>query len=155
MNALLASSLFFPWFEFQFRSTQTEWYSAFSVYTGYIGYGILVAIVAIPFFLISHAKKERIRAHIPFRLSDTQAVVFIASMTLTGIFHLLFISKTFGQFTLNVTIEKGFLIATSSIVCMIVSAYFFSKHTKEQGVDMRYLDHNEYDKLAEYRTIIE
>lgn len=106
MNMLLTLSLFFPWFQFQYKSSQIESYYAFSVYTGYIGYGILIAIFGIPFFLVSHAKKERIRAHVPFRLSDTQAVVFIASMTLTAIFHLLFISKTFSQFTTNIGIGK-------------------------------------------------
>ena len=155
MDGVLAVSLFFPWFQFQYKNSQTDLFFAFSEYTGYIGYGILIAIFAIAFFLVSHAKKEHIRAHIPFRLSDTQAVVFMASMLLTGVFHLLFISKTFSQFTTDVSIGKWFLIATSSIICIIVSAYFLSKNSKEQGIEMRYLDHQEHDVLWDYRAILD
>ena len=80
---ILGASLFFPWFEFEYINKEQEVFSAFSYYTGYIGYGIIIALILIPFFLLSHAKKERIRSLVPFRLSDTQVVVFISSMILT------------------------------------------------------------------------
>lgn len=155
MDSLLVLSLVFPWFYFHYRNNQVDSFYAFSEYTGYIGYGMLIVIIAVPFFLISHAKKERIRAHIPFRLSDTQAVVFAVSLLLTTIIHLLFISKTFTQFALEVEVGSGFLIAISSSITTIIAAYFYSKNSKEQGADIRYFHHQEQDAFGEYRTILE
>jgi hypothetical protein len=62
-----------------------------------MGYGILLSVVCIPFFLLSHAKKERIRAYIPFRLSDAQAIVFIVSMLFTACIHLYLIALAFAK----------------------------------------------------------
>jgi hypothetical protein len=98
MSVILSVSLFFPWFGVEYLDKSTERFYAFSAYTGYIGIGILLALFFIPFFLISHAKKERIRAYIPFRLSDTQAVVFVASLLLVGMIQLIAISRIFLQF---------------------------------------------------------
>ncbi|MFZ2255796.1 MAG: hypothetical protein WAW59_07975 [Patescibacteria group bacterium] len=52
----------------------------------------------IPFFLLSHTKKEKIRAHVPFRLSDTQVIVFVSSMILAVLLHLLLMVPIFAQF---------------------------------------------------------
>lgn len=102
MDAILVVSLFFPWIHFEYLDAKTAAFGAFSFYTGHIGYGIVVSAIGIPFFLLSHIKKERIRAHIPFRLSDTQAVVFIASMLLTSLLHMVFTSEVFHQFAQQV-----------------------------------------------------
>lgn len=154
MNFLLLVSLLFPWFSFRYRNDQVESFSAFSEYTWYLWYGVVLVIIAILFFLVSHAKKEQIRAHIPFRLSDAQAVVFSTSLLLVALAHLLVISKVFNQFALEVMLWKGFLMAASSSICIIISAYFFSKNSKEQGADIRYFGHHE-DSIWEYRTILE
>jgi hypothetical protein len=98
MCAILGVSIFFPWFGVEYLDKSTERFYAFSVYTGYIGIGILLALFFIPFFLISHAKKERIRAYVPFRLSDTQAVVFVASLLLVSMIQLISLSRIFLQF---------------------------------------------------------
>lgn len=154
MNFLLGISLFLPWFHFSFMNKQADSIFAFSGYTGYLGYGMIIAIIAIPFFLVSHAKKERIRAHIPFRLSDTQAVVFITAILLTAYIHLLLMSRTFDQFTLGVEIGSGFIIAMSSSILIIFSAFFLSKSTKEQGMDIRYFQHHDQSQFDEYRDIL-
>lgn len=153
-TAVLTFSLFFPWFHFGYSDGQNASFFAFSAYTGYVGYGIVLSLILIPFFLLSHEKKEQIRAHVPFRLSDTQAVVFITSMLVTAFFHLLFMSSIFDQFAIEIQVGKGFLIAMSSSVCILVSAFFLSKSTKEQSIEMRYLDHHEVDALSEYRSIL-
>lgn len=155
MNFLLFFSLFFPWIQFEYLSSQPASFTAFSYYTGYVGYGVVMSLFFIPFFLLSHTKKERIRAHIPFRLSDTQAIVFVASLLVTSQFHILFMSQVFKQFAQSVVIGRGFLIATSSSICIIIAAFFLSKSTKEQSREIRYLDHNEVDSLSEYRSILE
>lgn len=154
MDFLLAVSLVLPWFQFSFRNNEVEKFYAFSEYTGYIGYGMLFAIIAIPFFLVSHAKKERIRAFVPFRLSDTQAVVFITALLLTTCIHLLFLSRTFHQFALEVEIGSGFVMVMSSSIMIIVAAFFLSKRTKEQGMDVRYFHHHEQNQFDEYRDIL-
>jgi hypothetical protein len=155
MNMLLLLSLFFPWIHFEYRSAEPASFFAFSFYTGYIGYGILVSVIGIPFFLLSHTKKERIRASIPFRLSDTQAIVFIASLLITAMLHTIFMSQVFRQFADEVRLWDGFLIATSSTICTIIAVFFLSKNTKEQSRDIRYLDHSDIDTLSEYRSIID
>ena len=151
---ILAFSLFFPWFRFEYSDGHMSSYFAFSAYTGFIGYGILFCLFLIPFFLLSHAKKEKIRAHIPFRLSDTQAVVFLVSMIITALFHLFFVSLVFDQFALEIVLGQGFLIALSSSICILIAAFFLSKRTKEESVEMRYIDHQEIDPMAEYRSIL-
>jgi hypothetical protein len=45
-------------------------------------------------------------------------------------------------------------MAISSIVGIIFATFFFSKNTKEQGVEMRYLDHHDSSDLDEYRKIL-
>ena len=99
MNIILFFSLFFPWISFEYLGSEKASYSAFSFYMGYVGYGIIVSVLLIPFFLLSHQKKEHIRSIVPFRLSDTQAVVFIASMLLTALMHTIFLSPVFAQFS--------------------------------------------------------
>ncbi len=155
MNAVLLISLFFPWIRFEYLSGEEGSFGAFSFYMGHIGYGIIVSLIGMPFFLLSHIKKERIRAHVPFRLSDTQAVVFIASILLTGLLHIVFASEVFLQFAQKAELGRGFLIATSSTICIIISAFFLSRKTKEQARETRYLDHHDAENLREYRSIIE
>ena len=130
LNGILFLSLFFSWFQFTYMDNSITNYSAFSFYTVYIGYALLIAIFAVPFFLLSHTKKEMIRAYIPFRLSDTQAIVFIISMIFTALMHLLFMSRTFHQFTTDVQIGNGFTLALTSVICIVISAYFLSRQTK-------------------------
>lgn len=150
---VLASSLFFPWFHFEYGSKDIAAYSAFSYYTGYIGYSIILTIFVVPFFLLSHTKKEKIRAHIPFRLSDTQVVVFVSSMVMVALVHLLLMVPIFSQFAIT-QVGTGYLIAMSSICCIIVSAFFLSKSNKEQSIEIRHIDHREVDLPDEYASIL-
>lgn len=147
-DLLLASTLFFPWIELRFSDNSSQLYWAFSSYAGYIGYGILIGAVIIPFFLLSHRKKEQIRAHIPFRLSDTQAVVFVASMFFIGLFEVLLMSGNYHQIALGgIEIHNGFLFALSFTVLIIVCGYFLSQKTKMLNTDMYYLDHEHQNPL--------
>ena len=125
LTGVLALSLFFPWLHFQYSDGDVVSYSAFSYFTGYIGYGVLVSLVLIPFFLLSHIKKEVIRAHIPFRLSDTQLIVFVTSMIIVSLIHLILMVPIFAQFA-TTEVGKGFLIAISSSICILFSAFFLS-----------------------------
>lgn len=154
LTFILGLSLFFPWLEFEYLNGDTESYSAFSGFTWYIGYGIILWLIIIPFFLLSHSKKERIRAHVPFRLSDTQLIVFISSMILTSLLHLISMVSVFWQFTTGTNIGKWFLIAISSICCIIISAFFLSKKIKEESIELRHIDHKEVDLSDEYTTIL-
>ncbi len=154
LDGCIFLSLFFPWISFEFLSNEKIAYSAFSVYTGYIWYGVLFSVMLLPVFLLSHIKKEKIRALVPFRLSDTQAVVFIASMLFTAELHTIFISPVFSQFAQVITVWNGFLFATSSTFCILIAAFFLSRSTKEAARKVRYLDHRDPDMLDEYNSII-
>lgn len=122
---------------------------------GFIGYGILLSLIIIPFFLLSHTKKEQIRAHIPFRLSDTQAVVFVASMILTALMILMLISGIYNQIALGgVILKNGFFIAITSTLLIIIAGFFLSRYTKVTNTEMYYLDHHIDDTLQEYRDIL-
>lgn len=155
MNFLLLISLFFPWMSFEYLSRESTSHSAFSAYVGYVGYGIMISVILIPFFLLSHHKKEHIRSLVPFRLSDTQAIVFIGSMLLTALLHTIFLSPVFAQFSQESLLGNGFLIAISATIIIILSSFFLSKSTKEQAREMRFLDHHDTDMLSEYQTIID
>lgn len=147
-NFLLLTSLFFPWIHMRFLDGVSKSYFAFSLYTGGIGYGILLGCFLIPFFLLSHEKKERIRAYVPFRLSDAQAIVFIDALILTAVIHLILVSLTFTQFALNgVTLGIGFNIALTTTILILVSSFFFSKSEKIASISMNYLDKKDIDNL--------
>jgi hypothetical protein len=154
LDGILFLSLFFSWFHFTYIDNSVTSFSAFSVYTGYIWYALFFAILAIPFFLLSHTKKEMIRAYIPFRLSDTQAIVFIVSMILTGLLHLMFMSRTFHQFTIDIRVWNGFILSLTTSICILVSAYFLSRQSKQWSVEVRYIDHTTTDSYGEYGEIL-
>lgn len=154
LTLILGVSLFFPWFRFEYFSKDIETYSAFSYFTGYIGYAVVLAILLIPFFLLSHTKKEKIRSIIPFRLSDTQVVVFISSMILVGLLHLLFMVRVFTQFA-TPQVGVGTLLAISSSSCIIIAAFFLSRKTKEDSIELRHLDHHRDTEISdEYAAIL-
>jgi ACR3 family arsenite efflux pump ArsB len=89
----------------------------------------------------------------PFRLSDTQVVVFIASMVLVGLIHLLSMVRVFTQFAAP-EVGTGALLAFSSVSCIIVSAFFLSRKNKEDSIELRHLDHREVEMTDEYATIL-
>lgn len=113
----------------------------------------MLSLVLIPFFLLSHTKKEAIRAHIPFRLSDTQLIVFVTSMTITSLIHLILMVPIFAQFA-STEVGTGFLLAISSSFCILFSAFFLSQKTKSDSVELRHLDHREVEISDEYREIL-
>ncbi len=155
-DILFLLSLFFPWIIF---SSQTGGepirYWAFSLYTGGIGYGILLAVLVISFFLLSHAKKEYLRGYVPFRLSDAQAIVFIDAMILTASLHMVLTSMAYAQIS-TATVEPGMglKMALTSALLLLIAAYFFSQNEKNRAVTMSYLDKKEDDFLTEYRDIL-
>lgn len=155
-EVLLLISLFLPWIRIaDFNDTKA--YGAFSGYTAYIGIGIILGLILVPFFLLSHTKKERIRAKIPFRLSDAQAVVFVSSLILTGIVHIFIITRAVYNTQIAThwaTLESGFTLALTSSICIIIAAYFFSRENKTLNTELYYLDHQTEDELSEYRDII-
>jgi hypothetical protein len=112
--------------------------------------------MAILFFLLSHEKKERIRAYVPFRLSDAQAIVFVAAMITTACIHLIFISLQYTSLIPNkVTMGIGFSIALSSSFLILISAFFFSRSEKVAGVSLSYLDKKDLEHLGEYEDILD
>lgn len=120
LNILLLFSLFFPWITLHLSSSVNV-YNAFSLYCGYSGYGILLAVGIMLFFLVSHEKKERIRAYVPFRLSDAQAIVFVDSILLVSQFQMLVFTRTYAeQFALyGVEIHFGLILALSASILLL------------------------------------
>ncbi len=141
MTFFLLISLFLPWIEIQSQTQGSNTYGAFSRYLGFIGFGIIPSIFIVSFFLLSHTKKEHIRSYVPFRLSDTQAVVFVSTMILVAIIELLFILPAFTTFG-RVKIQSGLQLAGASVVMMIICGFFLSRNIKNENLKSYYLDHN-------------
>ena len=156
MEWVLFASLFFPWLSLTYLDGHIQKYSAFSQFSLYIWYSILIAVIIIPFFLLSHTKKERIRALVPFRLSDTQAIVFFISILLTSLINLIVVNNLFSaqMAGMGSTIAIGFKIAFSAIIFILISTYFLSKSIKTSNTDICYLDHQTHDDLSSYKSII-
>ncbi len=95
MEIILFASIFFPWVRLTYLDGVIEQYYAFSIYSLYIGYVILFAILIIPFFLLSHTKKEYIRARVPFRLSDSQAIIFVIIILLSILINLIIVNSIY------------------------------------------------------------
>lgn len=130
--------------------------SSFSKYSLYIGYNILIAVILIPFFLLSHTKKERIRAMIPFRLSDTQVIVFIASVLLTTLVNLVIVNLIYASqiAAQGSTLGSGFKVAFSAIVSILIATYHLSRSNKEINTEIYYIDHQANKDLLEYKDIL-
>ncbi len=156
MNIVLFFSLFFPWFTLKFSDRWSEVYWAFSSYTGYLGYGLLLSIALMLFFLLSHTKKEQMRKQVPFRLSDTQAIVWVSGIFLALLFHMLFIFRVYNQqiATAWLTIQSGFYIAFVSFLFITIASYYLSQSSKKENTDMYYIDNQNDDELQEYSDII-
>ncbi len=155
-NILLISSLFFPWIHMTFLDGTGQGFSAFSLYAWGIGYGILLGCISMCFFLFSHEKKERIRAYVPFHLSDTQAIVFIDTLILVASVQLIFISMTYRQIALGwVHLGLGFDLALTAIFLILFASFFYSQSEKKSSLTMSYLDKKEGQHLGEYRDILD
>ena len=157
LECVLFGSLFFPWLNLRYLDElEPIAYTAFSQFCLYIGYGILLAIAIVPFFLLSHTKKERIRAIVPFRLSDTQAIVFIMSILLVSLINLIIINGLYSSqiAAQGSTLTVGFRIALSSVISILVATYFFSRSNKVANTDIYYLDHQIDDELSKYKHIL-
>ena len=154
---LLFLSLFFPWMS----STSSlgdavHTYSAFSLYTWGIGYGIILALLLQSFFLLSHSRKENLRAYVPFRLSDAQAIVFIDAMIITATIHFLITSRAYIELT-EYTFRAGFglELALFGSLCLLIAAFFFSQSEKERAVKMSYLWKTEESPISGYEDILD
>lgn len=156
IECILFASLFFPWITLNYLDGHTISYYAFSQFSLYIGYSILLAILVIPFFLLSHTKKERIRALMPFRLSDTQAIVFVVSILCTTMINLIIVNNLFSIQIASrwSTIGIWCKIAFSSIVMILMATYFLSKSSKTSNTDIYYLDHQIDDEIQDYKSIL-
>ncbi len=131
-------------------------YSAFSLYTGGIGYGIILALFLEGFFLLSHSRKENLRAYVPFRLSDAQAIVFINSMLITAIIHFLVTSVAYSDLT-EYAFQAGFglKLALFWSLLLLLGAFFFSQNEKERAVKMSYLGKTEETAMSGYEDILD
>ena len=108
------------------------------------------------FFLFSHEKKERIRASVPFRLSDTQAIVFIDSLILVASIEIIFISMNYTQIAANgVNLGLGFDLALTSVLLILFASFFYSQSEKISGITMSHLDKKDTEHLGEYREILD
>lgn len=154
-NLGLLVSLFFPWMRLVYMDGSTHNISAFSSFTGFLGYGIIVWVILIWFFLLSHSKKEHLRAYVPFRLSDAQAIVFINSIMLTALIHFLLQSLIFQNFATQIYVLFGCKFFLTLSILLIVLSYFFSKSEKETFSTMSYLDKKDGNQFDEYKDIIE
>jgi hypothetical protein len=157
MDAILFCTLFSPWISITYLEGNIRSYSAFSQYSLYIGYVILIAVVITPFFLLSHSRKEYFRSLLPFRLSDSQAVVYIMTIVLTMLVNLILVNHILyvTQVGTESILSGGFKGAFSSIICMFGAVYVYSRTNKKENTDMYYLDHHTEDDLGEYRGILD
>jgi hypothetical protein len=157
MECILFVSLFFPWIDLRYLDeVEPITYTAFSQFSLYIGYWILLAIAVIPFFLLSHTKKEYIKTVVPFRLSDTQAIVFIMSMLLVSLINMIIVNELYSSqiAAQGSTLTTGFRIALSCVISILVATYFFSRSNKLTNTDIYYLDHQIDDELSNYKYIL-
>lgn len=154
-NGWLLLSLFFPWLYFWWEASQVS-YSAFSLYLWGVGYGIVGSVFLIAFFLLSHEKKEFLRAYVPFRLSDAQAIVFLAAMILVTSLHAITTSFAYTRMSSQV-VSPGFglELCIVSILLLILFAYFFSQSEKSRAVSMSYLEKKDQNYIDEYSALLE
>lgn len=155
-NVWLLISLFFPWLYFWWEETNLVSYSAFSLYLWGVGYGIIFAVFLIAFFLLSHEKKEYLRAYVPFRLSDAQAIVFLSAMILVASIHAIITSFAYTRMS-SQPVNPGFGLELSivSLLLLILFAYFFSQSEKSRAVSMSYLEKKDPNYIDEYSAILE
>jgi hypothetical protein len=156
-SGALLISLFFPWISFHApMGGAVTYHFAFSLYLGGIGFAIIAALVLVGFFLLSHEKKERFRGYVPFRLSDAQAIVFIATILSTATLSYVMAAFAYKRLSSHdVMPELGIEIALSAEVLLFVGAYFFSQSEKSRAMTMSYFDKVEHDALDEYRDILQ
>lgn len=155
-NIVLLSSLFFPWLTLKPLGWQAISYWSFSLYLWWVGYGIVIAVFLILFFLLSHEKKEHLRGYVPFRLSDAQAIVFIAAMLGVVCIHIIITSFAYARIASQEVLPAIWLeIASASVLLIIFMSYFFSQSEKTHAVTLSYLDKKEKNHLDEYADILE
>lgn len=156
MECILGVSLFLPWFRFTDINKTVTLQSSFSSYSLFVGYGIILAVLIIPFFLLSHTKKERMRAMIPFRLSDTQVIVFITSVLLTTLINLIVLNSLYSMqiAAQGSSLGSGFKIAFSAILSILIATYHLSRSNKEINKEIYYIDHQTDSELLEYKDIL-
>ena len=107
------------------------------------------------FFLLSHSKKESLRAYVPFRLSDAQAIVFIDMMILTACIHSIITSLAYTSLSAHIVEARfGMKLGLFAGFLLLFSAYFFSQREKSQAVKMSYLGKTEDMMTTEYQDII-
>jgi hypothetical protein len=108
------------------------------------------------FFLLSHEKKERLRAYVPFRLSDAQAIVFVGAILATAIISFTVASFAYTRISSQAVIPGiGLKLALTAVGLLFFAAYFFSQSEKSRAVRMSYLDKKEHTPLDEYRDILD
>lgn len=155
-NIILFASLFFPWLTLKPLGGQEISYWSFSLYLGGIGYGIIISILLMLFFLLSHEKKEHLRGYVPFRLSDAQAIVFITGMLAVACIHIIITSFAYARIASQEVMPAiGLEIASWSVFLLLFISYFFSQSEKTRAVTMSYLDKKEQSHLDEYASILE
>ncbi len=154
-NILVLIVLFFPWMRLVYMDGSIHTFGAFSFFSGYIGYGMLLWVLLIAFFLLSHSKKEQLRAYVPFRLSDAQAIVFIDAMMLTSLVHFLSMALIFQNFSSQTTVLFGCQILLTLVILILFFSFFFSKSEKQALAWMSYLDKKEPSVFDEYKDIID
>lgn len=96
------------------------------------------------------------RKQVPFRLSDTQAIVSVSGIFLALLFHMLFIFRVYNQQIATgwLSVHSGFYIAFVSFIFITVASYYLSQTFKKENTDMYYLDNQNDNDLQEYSDII-
>ena len=155
-NIILFISLFFPWLSFKPLGWVEIYYWSFSFYLGGVWFGIVIANILILFFLLSHEKKEYLRWYVPFRLSDAQAIVFVAAMLMVACVHAIISSFAYARIaSQEVMPALGLELATGSTILILTFSYFFSQSEKTRTTTLSYLEKKEKNHLDEYASILE
>ena len=156
MDCILLGSLFVPWIRMTYLDWSLHDHYAFSQFSFYIGYWVILTAALVPFFLLSHTKKEYLRALLPFRLSDTQAIIFVFMILFVSMANLIMINELYTTqiAALGSTLGGWFRIAFSSIISIFVATYYFSRSNKVANTELYYLDHQTDDELSKYQNIL-
>ena len=93
---------------------------------------------------------------LPFRLSDTQAIVFVMSIIMTILINMITINSIYStRIAQSSTLEIWFKIAFSSVVCILIASYFLSTSSKNANTDIYYIDHKSDGDLSKYKNILD
>jgi hypothetical protein len=136
-------------------SGQVLAHTAWSVYTGNIGYIIFTLCSILLFFTLSNNKKERARAVLGITYSDGQIATYIGSILVCiCIFFSQFVPN-FDQFATGISLWNGFVFAMIWWVVICTGGMVRTREERSEKRDYTYLTRSLEDiEKSEYDAIL-